>query len=304
MSPPTAFPDLNAVLDEFVASVRDVLADNFCGAYLQGSFAIGDADEHSDVDFIIVTEREVSEAELERLQAMHQRLDGLDVPWAQHLEGSYFPKGHLAQIDDDRTPLLFLDNGTSELELDPRCNTAVVRWVLRERGVVLDGPDPRSLIEPVTSSALRDEGREALREFTDWAPAPTKEGGMSQWKQTYLVNSFCRILAMMDSGKVCSKRQGAEWALVGLDPEWHDLILRALADRPIPGAGPSFLPTHKPHNGHSSSPPTQCSRPIGSRASFGLLASRLRASDASMFVKRPVALRSRGAGRGCGRGSA
>jgi hypothetical protein len=36
MSPtrPTAFPDLNAVLDAFVAGVRAVLEENFCGAYL------------------------------------------------------------------------------------------------------------------------------------------------------------------------------------------------------------------------------------------------------------------------------
>jgi hypothetical protein len=36
MSPtrPTAFPDLNAVLDDFVAGVRAILEENFCGAYL------------------------------------------------------------------------------------------------------------------------------------------------------------------------------------------------------------------------------------------------------------------------------
>jgi predicted nucleotidyltransferase len=52
---PTAFPDLNEVLRELVSSVQAILGENFCGAYLQGSFAVGDADEHSDVDFIVVT---------------------------------------------------------------------------------------------------------------------------------------------------------------------------------------------------------------------------------------------------------
>ena len=76
MSPlyPTVYPELNAVLEELVTSVRTILAENFCGAYLQGSFAVGDADVHSDVDFIVVTEDEVSAEQLAGLQEMHKRL--------------------------------------------------------------------------------------------------------------------------------------------------------------------------------------------------------------------------------------
>lgn len=49
---PTPYPDLNEVLDDFVASVVTALGSDFVGAYLQGSFAIGDFDQNSDVDFI------------------------------------------------------------------------------------------------------------------------------------------------------------------------------------------------------------------------------------------------------------
>jgi hypothetical protein len=56
---PTAYPELNATLAELVAGATSILGENFCGAYLQGSFAIGDADEHSDVDFLIVTHNAV-----------------------------------------------------------------------------------------------------------------------------------------------------------------------------------------------------------------------------------------------------
>jgi predicted nucleotidyltransferase len=92
MPGPTVYPELNGVLDEFVASVRAILGENFCGAYLQGSFALGDADEHSDVDFIVATHHEVSDTQLAKLQAIHERLYGLESPWAQHLEGSYVPR--------------------------------------------------------------------------------------------------------------------------------------------------------------------------------------------------------------------
>jgi hypothetical protein len=50
---PTPDPELNAVQHELVTSTQAVLGDNFIGAYLQGSFAVGDWDAHSDVDWLI-----------------------------------------------------------------------------------------------------------------------------------------------------------------------------------------------------------------------------------------------------------
>src|SRR5207248_7732979 len=91
--------ELNAILREFVESVRAILGDNFCGAYLQGSFALGDADEDSDVDFIIVTHDEVTDAQLHALRDMHRRIYELPSPWAQHLEGSYVTKERLRRVD-------------------------------------------------------------------------------------------------------------------------------------------------------------------------------------------------------------
>jgi len=41
-SSPTSDLDLNAVLEEFVTSLHSVLGENVIGAYLQGSFAVGD----------------------------------------------------------------------------------------------------------------------------------------------------------------------------------------------------------------------------------------------------------------------
>lgn len=107
----TRYPELNAVLRELVSSTQTILAESFCGAYLQGSFAIGAADEHSDVDFVVVTNDKVSDGQFDRLDAMHKRIHALDVPWAQHLEGSYIPKDSLRHADPSRSSHPFLDNG-------------------------------------------------------------------------------------------------------------------------------------------------------------------------------------------------
>ncbi len=117
-SEPTLFPALNAVLDELVAGARAVLVGNFCGAYLVGSFAVGDADEHSDVDFIVATHRDLTELEQEGLQTLHRSLYELPAAWAQHLEGSYAPKNALRSIDPARQAFFYLDNGARELMWD------------------------------------------------------------------------------------------------------------------------------------------------------------------------------------------
>jgi len=44
---PTAYAELNEVLHELVESLKGILTSTFVGAYLQGSFAIGDYDQHT-----------------------------------------------------------------------------------------------------------------------------------------------------------------------------------------------------------------------------------------------------------------
>ena len=114
---PTSDPDLNAVLDEFVRSVQDILKENFVSAYLQGSFAVGDWDLDSDVDFTVVVEKEIAEVELQELQAMHARLYRLESNWAKHLEGSYFPRDLLRSHDPAKREIWYLDNTHDTLVL-------------------------------------------------------------------------------------------------------------------------------------------------------------------------------------------
>jgi hypothetical protein len=227
---PTEFTDLNELLAELVAGARGALGGGFVGAYLWGSFALGAADEASDVDFVVVTE---GEPEDERaLQELHGRLFARETPWAQHLEGSYAPRALLRRVDTARTPLLYLNNGARRLVRDPHCNTAVMRWVLRERGIVLAGPPPRGLVDPVPEEALRAEARETLRAFAAWVH--DEGAGFSRWDQPYAVLQVCRCLWTLAHGTVAAKPQAAAWALETLDPRWRPLIRGAVDDRPDP----------------------------------------------------------------------
>lgn len=230
---PTPYSDLNAVLQALVSGTQAVLGRDFLGAYLQGSFALGDFDAHSDVDWIIVTHDELSAAQVEALQTLHGRLYALACPWAQHLEGSYFPKSVLRRPPVPGQRLWYLDNGSRELVLSDHCNSLVVRWQLREHGILLAGPPVADLLDPVPADALR---REIYTVMHTWGgeilSAPERYN--NRFYQGFIVLSYCRMLHSLHTGEVRSKRLGAEWAKAALDPAWAGLINRAWATRPTP----------------------------------------------------------------------
>ena len=62
--PSEPYPELHPVLESFIVGVQNALKRNLVGAYLIGSLATGDFDLDSDIDFLIVTDAELSDAEL------------------------------------------------------------------------------------------------------------------------------------------------------------------------------------------------------------------------------------------------
>ena len=230
---PTPYPDLNAVLRDLTESVQTILGPHLVGVYLQGSFAVGDFDPHSDVDYIIVIQQALSEAQVAALQSMHARIYDLDCAWAQHLEGSYFPKETLRLPPQPGETLWYLDNGARQLVRSTHCNTLVVRWQLRQHGIALYGPPPTELVPPIPDADLR---REILAVIHDWGGEilVNPEHYNNRFYQGFIVLSFCRMLHSLHTGTIHSKPRSAEWAKASLDPVWHDLIDRTWATRPVP----------------------------------------------------------------------
>jgi hypothetical protein len=249
---PTPYADLNAVLAELVERARTLLADNFVGAYLQGSFALGDFDTHSDVDFMIVTHEDVPPDQVPDLQAMHDDLHALPSPWATRLEGSYAPKAILRRWSttprdppgeprpdtwaDPGTsgmaprvyPFLFLGNGERVLVRSEHDNTQVVRWILREKGVAMAGPPARGLVDPVPGEALRKEVG-AVLDRLDLMDEPAISEQM--WVQCFMALMVGRMLYALATGRIGSKKTAVTFAKQRLEPRFAGLIERAWRER-------------------------------------------------------------------------
>jgi Domain of unknown function (DUF4111)/Nucleotidyltransferase domain len=231
MAPLTPFPELNDVLKRLTEGLQSALGPELVALYLQGSFALGDADEGSDVDFLAVVHSPLTELQREAVQALHRGLFELPSPWAQHLEGSYFPAIVLRGPDPRHTPIAYLDNGSRTLEDSDHDNTLVVRWVTREHGIALFGPPARALIDVVTSAALKDEIFATLHR---WGAALLADpGGLDNgWRQPHVVMGIVRMLHSLTTGAVHSKQAGVAWGLATLDARWSALLQRAWEKHP------------------------------------------------------------------------
>lgn len=233
MSHPTPIKMLNSLLDAFVTNLQVILKDNLLACYLQGSFAVGDWDEDSDVDFLVVIDTELADAEVNQLNAMHTELFNSFLPWSHHLEGSYFPKDLLKQQDPHHSPIWYLDNTATELVRSTHDNELVVRWVTREHGITLYGDNPQTYIDPIDIPAMKAEIKRTMHNWGNEILSGEYEI-KSLWAQPFTVISYCRMLQSLETGRIESKLAGVQWAKSNLDIKWHDLIQTAWGNRPNP----------------------------------------------------------------------
>lgn len=230
---PTQYPEVNKILDLLLASASAVLGNQLVGMYLYGSLSSGDFNpETSDIDFLIVTTSSLPNKAIADLETMHHRLWKSGLKWASKLEGSYIPKRDIRRHDPRSGPCPTVNEG--QFYLDQRGSDWIIqRHVIREQGLVLAGPDPKTLIDPVSPNDIRRAVKGVLQEW--WFPMLENPAWLENHGAEYhafAILTMCRALHSLEHGIIVSKPEAARWAQEGLGKEWSQVIERALATRP------------------------------------------------------------------------
>jgi predicted nucleotidyltransferase len=233
--PDHPYPELREVLNIFVDEVTAELGENLVGIYLVGSIASGDFDSDSDVDFLVVTNTELTEADMIPLQEIQIKIHEINCYPAKHLEGSYIS---ISDLNDwsivGQKKLYYFDNGSTEYEQSTHDNQWHVRWILRERGITLVGQKPELILQAIALNELRNEIKTTMlqvkRIFEDEIDRPLSFFN-SRFGQSFTVLTYCRMLHTLHTGTVQSKKAGMQWAKQFVDPNWVTLIDQAWNER-------------------------------------------------------------------------
>jgi len=233
--PDHPYPELRDVLNMFVDEISAELRENLVGIYLVGSIASGDFDLDSDVDFLVVTNTELTEANMKALQDIQIKIHGFDCYPAKHLEGSYIS---ISDLNDWSTvgqkKLYYFDNGSTAYEQSTHDNQWHVRWILRERGITLVGQKPETILKSIPLNEMFSEIKttmlQVMKLFEDEINRPLSFFN-SKFGQSFAVLTYCRMLHILHTGTVQSKKAGVKWAKQFVEPKWVNIIDQAWNER-------------------------------------------------------------------------
>ncbi|MEW6403171.1 MAG: aminoglycoside adenylyltransferase domain-containing protein, partial [Chloroflexota bacterium] len=209
---------------------KSILGRQFVGMYLYGSLATGDFNpENSDIDFLVVTTGPLEGKTISELEVMHNQVWATSLKRAGKLEGAYVHRDLIRKHGSDGLPCPGVNEGkffVAPLDSD----WIIQRHVVREYGVVVEGPDPKTLIDFVRPDDIREAVMAVLKEW--WFPMLDEPSWLREHDvgyRSFAVITMCRVLHALAHGTIVSKPKAAAWAYARVDGEWKDLIDRAIA---------------------------------------------------------------------------
>lgn len=215
---------VTALLDELTTHLPAILGRNLVGAYLHGSVMHKAFNpKRSDLDLIVVTQRDLSEAQFGKLDTWLAQVGKVN-PWTSRLQILFLVKNELLVLNSSGCLYQFGILRRSGSDGNP------IIWLdfLRD-GKVLYGPRPESFLPEITPEIFL----QALNRELGYLRQEISEKANSKWRdvpmyRAYAVLTVCRILYSFSNGVVASKPTAAKWAMKNLPEQWRDIISEAI----------------------------------------------------------------------------
>lgn len=223
-------PSVTLLVHALHAGAQTALEGNFVGMLLLGSLATGDFDlVRSDVDFLVVTRTQPNDEQFDRLRELHALIRRSPLPFASNYEGVYVPSENLRRYRKTDSHAWLGSDGHFTWETQGS-DWILQRHVAREHGVVVSGPHPRELIDPLTPTERISAAAEILREW--WAPKLADPRDLHDAEyQAYAILTMCRARFTLATAEIVSKPAAARWLSEHSDSRTAAAIARALCWR-------------------------------------------------------------------------
>jgi predicted nucleotidyltransferase len=219
----TQYPDINELLDELISQIKLILGDKLVGIYLYGSLVWGDFDYHfSDIDLLAAVTSDINEKDANNLKKMHDDFAVKHKQWNDRIETQYLSLVALKTFKTKKSNAGTISPGEPFHIIEVGKHWLMNWYMVREKGMTLLGPDPKTIIEPISKEEFIQSVKEHAMSWGEWVNDMHSKGA-----QAYAVLTLCRALYAFKHGEQVSKKQAATWAEKEL-PEWATFISHAL----------------------------------------------------------------------------
>lgn len=215
---------ISALLHDLAAQLPLILGSKLVGIYLYGSLTQRAFNpKRSDVDCIVVTQRNLSEAQFRRLDVWLARSAKAN-PWVARLQIQFLIKDEVLTMNSKACLYQFEKLKRTGSDGNP------IIWInVLQSGVVLFGLPPESFVPAITREMLF----QALERELGYLQEEISTKPESEWRdvpsyRAYAVLTVCRILYSFRKGPIVSKPRAARWAIKCLPAEWGKIIRQAL----------------------------------------------------------------------------
>jgi len=220
-------PTVQPILIYFAEGIKQLLGNKLIGVYLTGSLTYGGFDiGSSDIDFVIVLQNHLSQAEMAAIKLLHADIETRFPLWAQRIEGSYIVRDMLTEVLPPKAGRPYANDGHF-WESAPDGNEWLLNlYFLRTCGITLVGPAPQELIPEIDIELVRHASLRDL--YEEWLPKmQNPEDLRDSHVQVYAVLTMCRVLHRMHCDDIVSKRGAATWVKRTYGEPWVSLIEQA-----------------------------------------------------------------------------
>jgi aminoglycoside adenylyltransferase-like protein len=233
MKNPTPYENINTVAAMFTKDLKNIFNTQLVGFYLTGSLTYGGFDmPSSDLDFIVVFTGSLSDKQREKIKVMHDDVEKFYPEWKNRIEVYYLSQNLLSDTKPPKMPQPYFNVGKL-WDPDPAYdgNWLVDMYALREYGIALAGPDPKSSLPPIKMEDVRRvSSRDLHSKWKKKLDSPEPFGDGKTWNidlmKAYSVLTMCRKLYRAKNDGSDSKRISSKWAKENY-PEWENLIEKA-----------------------------------------------------------------------------
>lgn len=227
MSPtPTAYPAVNDLLEHLRAQLHAILNEKFVGLYLYGSLITGDfVGGLSDVDLLAVLNDDLTPADFDALDHMHNTTVQNAPQWQDRLEIAYLSRNALQTFKTQSSKIGIISPGEPFHIIDAGREWLLNWYIVRQQGLALYGPPPTAIIPPID---LADFLQVVKEQAASWRTRVTEYDGLP-W-QSYAIITMCRAMYATRYGEQVSKLKATTWAAQEY-PQWADTIQAAVVWR-------------------------------------------------------------------------